>query len=483
MNFLNRRFSKGRRRSAALSLSALLVLVAAVGSVCQTARPKDDSQGPNSNASSATSSPAAGEPWAGPTVASPDSASVLTGENALGDWHTDAPGVRRHITVADLPAPYTTKSALNQPKIVPKPEGAVPHVPAGFKVDVFAGELNNPRLLRVAPNGDLFVAESGPGRIRILRDARNAGKPELNEVFASGLRQPFGIAFYPNGPNPQYIYIANTDSVVRFPYHNGDTKATGDPQMIVPDIPGGGRLTGGGHWTRDIVFSKDGRKMYVSVGSHSNDFENPKENEDRRADILEYNPDGTGFRLYATGIRNPVGITINPQTGQLWTSVNERDALGDNLVPDYITHVQDGGFYGWPWFYMGNHQDPRHPGEHAELANKVIVPDVLLQSHSASLEMTFYTGKQFPSQYMNDAFAAEHGSWNRSHRTGYKLIRVPMKNGKATGEYEDFMTGFVASDGNVWGRPVGVAVAHDGSLYVSDDGSNTIWHITYTGKH
>jgi glucose/arabinose dehydrogenase len=197
---------------------------------------------------------------------------------------------------------------------------------------------------------------------------------------------------------------------------------------------------------------------------------------------LEYNTDGTGFRIFAYGIRNAVGITINPTTGELWASVNERDNLGDQLVPDYITHVQEGGFYGWPWFYIGSHQDPRHPGERGDLIDKVLVPDVLLQSHSASLEMTFYTGKQFTAEYMNDGFAAEHGSWNRSRRTGYKVIRVPMKGGKATGEYEDFMTGFVTSDGNVWGRPVGVDVATDGSLFVSDDGSNSIWHVTYIGK-
>jgi glucose/arabinose dehydrogenase len=408
---------------------------------------------------------------------------VLTGADALGDWTTDAPGTRRLITVADLPAPFATHSAFNPPtKIVPRPEGAALHVPEGFAVDTFVSGLKAPRLVRVAPNGDLFVAESMAGQIRVLRDSKNTGKPELNEVFAAGLKQPFGIAFYPNGPEPKYIYIANTDSVVRFPYKNGDIKAGGNSETIVPDIPGGGHLQGGGHWTRDIVFSKDGKKMYVSVGSHSNVYEDPKENEERRADILEYNPDGTGFRIFASGIRNPVGITIEPRTGELWASVNERDLLGDYLPPDYITHVQAGGFYGWPWFYIGNHPDPRHPGAHPELADKTIVPDVLLQSHSASLEMTFYTGKQFPSEYSYDAFAAEHGSWNRARRTGYKVIRVPMKNGKATGEYEDFLTGFVTPEGNVWGRPVGVAVARDGSLYVSDDGSNTIWRITYSGK-
>jgi glucose/arabinose dehydrogenase len=252
--------------------------------------------------------------------------------------------------------------------------------------------------------------------------------------------------------------------------------------MVVPDIPGGGQLRGGGHWTRDIAFSRDGRKMYVSVGSHSNVYEDPDENEERRADILEYNPDGTGFRIYASGIRNAVGIAVHPQTGELWASVNERDGLGDDLVPDYITRVKDGGFYGWPWFYIGPNQDPRHKGAHSELRGKVIVPEVLLQSHMASLEMVFYTGEQFPKEFAGDAFAAQHGSWNRARRTGYKVIRVPLRNGAPTGEYEDFMTGFVTADGNVWGRPVGVTVGKDGALFVSDDGSETIWRISYQKK-
>jgi glucose/arabinose dehydrogenase len=412
---------------------------------------------------------------------------ALTGQAALGDWRTDAPGVRRRITVANLPAPYATRSVDNGPEVVPRPAGAWPKVPAGFKVDLFASGLNNPRLIRTAPNGDLFVAESRPGRIRVLRAAPGARKPSVNQVFASGLTLPFGIAFYPPGPRPRYLYVANTGAVIRFPYQPGDLKARGAPQVIVPDIPSGGRLRGGGHWTRDIAFTNDGRKLFVSVGSHSNDFEHPRENETRRADILQYNPDGTGFRIYAWGIRNAVGIAVHPQTGDLWASVNERDGLGDDLVPDYITRVRDGGFYGWPWFYMGGHQDPRHPGAHPELREHVLTPDVLLASHMASLQMTFYSptagapGRPFPSQYSGDAFAAEHGSWNRSHRLGYKVIRIPLDNGKPTGEYEDFMTGFVTTDGRVWGRPVGVTVARDGALLVTDDGSGSVWHVSYAG--
>lgn len=412
-------------------------------------------------------------------IANGQAGETLTGQGALGDWTTDAPGVRRRITVADLPKPYATRSVDNGPKLVKRPPHAWPQVPAGFKVEEFLTGLENPRLIRTAPNGDIFFAESRPGRIRVLRAANGAGRPEVNEVFVSGLARPFGIAFYPPGPDPQFVYVANTGAVLRFPYRSGDLKARGKGEVIVPDIPGGGQLRGGGHWTRDLAFSLDGKKMFVSVGSHSNVYEDPNENEERRADILEYNPDGTGFRLYATGIRNAVGIAIHPQTGELWASVNERDGLGDDLVPDYITRVKDGGFYGWPWFYLGPNQDPRHPGAHPELRNKVLIPDVLLQSHSASLEMVFYSGQQFPAEYVNSAFAALHGSWNRARRTGYKVIRVPVRNGKPSGEYEDFMTGFVTPQGDVWGRPVGVALGRDGSLFVTDDGSNTIWRISY----
>jgi glucose/arabinose dehydrogenase len=317
----------------------------------------------------------------------------------------------------------------------------------------------------------------------VFRGITKDGKPEKWEIFATQLQQPFGIAFYPPGPNPQYIYVGNTDSVVRYPYENGDLKARGPAEVIVPDIPGGGRLRGGGHWTRDLAFSHDGKKMYVSVGSHSNvDDPDLHPEEFHRADILEVNPDGTGLRVYAWGIRNAVGIAVHPETGELWASVNERDALGDNLPPDYITHIQEGGFYGWPWYYIGGNQDPRHQGKHPELKDKVIVPDVLLQPHNASLEMTFYQGEQFPPEYRGDVFAAEHGSWNKAVRTGYEVIRVPLKQGRATGEYQDFLTGFVTPDGDVWGRPVGVAVAKDGSLLVTDDGSGRIWRVSYVGN-
>ncbi|MGC1871384.1 MAG: PQQ-dependent sugar dehydrogenase [Acidobacteriaceae bacterium] len=395
------------------------------------------------------------------------------------DFRYEKPGTIRKITVKDLPPPYATHSAGNGPTIVPRPEGVWPQAPKDFKVGLYATGLDNPRLIRTAPNGDFFVAETDKGQIMIFRGITADGKPRTTSIFASGLNEPFGIAFYPPGPNPKWLYIGNTNAVVRFPYKNGDLAATGPAQHIA-NLPANGR----GHTTRDIRFSPDGKTMFVSVGSGSNvnDPDTRPEEKDR-ADILAFNPDGTHMRIYAYGIRNPVGLAIDPKTGELWCSVNERDALGDNLVPDYITHVQKGGFYGWPWWYIGGHQDPRLAGKHPELKDKAIVPDVLLQPHNASLEMTFYEGKQFPKEYDGDIFAAEHGSWNRAIRAGYEVIRVPLhQTGHATGEYEDFLTGFVLPDGNAWGRPVGVTVAHDGSLLVTDDGSNSIWRITYTGK-
>jgi glucose/arabinose dehydrogenase len=425
---------------------------------------------------------------AAPAALLAQSSHVITGQAAFTDYSQEHPGTMRKITVADLPEPYATQSVDNGPDVVARPAGAMPEAPAGFKVELYATDLKNPRLIRTAPNGDLFVVESEPdrsgnsGTVIVFRGVDASGKPKQVSTFATGLKQPFGLAFYPLGPNPKWIYIGNTDSVVKFPYKNGDLKATGPSQIVVASLPGGGRLRGGGHWTRDVVFSKDGQRMFVSVGSHSNvDDPDTTPAEFHRADVLEYTPDGKFVRIYASGIRNCVGEAINPTTGQLWCSVNERDALGDNLVPDYITHIQEGGFYGWPWFYIGDHQDPRHKGKHPELANKVIVPDVLLQPHFASLEMTFDESRQFPASYRGWGFAAEHGSWNKSKRAGYEVIAVPMENGKAIGAYEDFLTGFVTPDGKVWGRPVGVTFANDGSLFVTDDGSNSVWHVTYAG--
>jgi glucose/arabinose dehydrogenase len=395
------------------------------------------------------------------------------------DFRFEKPGVTRKITVADLPQPYATKSAENGAELVARPENVWPRAPEGFEVELYASGLDNPRLLRTAPNGDIFLAESDSGRIRVFRGMTSNGKPEQAAVFAEGLRRPYGIAFYPPGPNPEWVYIGNTNEVIRFPYHNGDLKASGPPQHIA-DLP-----SGGGHWTRAVEFSNDGKQMFVAVGSASNDDDSDTHPaEKNRADILVCDPANCTLKVYAYGIRNAGGgIRVNPTTGELWCSVNERDALGDNLVPDYITHVQEGGFYGWPWWYIGAHQDPRQAGKHPELKNKTIIPDVLLQPHDASLEMLFYEGSQLPAEYKGDIFASEHGSWNRTVRAGYEVIRVPLhQTGHATGEYEDFLTGFVLPDGQVWGRPVGITVASDGSLLVSDDGSNSIWRVSYTGK-
>jgi glucose/arabinose dehydrogenase len=393
------------------------------------------------------------------------------------DFRYEVPGKLRKITVNDLPAPYATESAGNGPTMAPRPEGALPIAPAGFKVNLYADGLGTPRVIRVAPNGDIFLAESGTNQIRIYRGMTADGKPQQTSVFATHLNRPYGIAFYPQGPNPQWVYIGNTDEVLRFPYHNGDLQARGKAEHVV-DLP-----HGPGHWTRDVAFSLDNKTMYVAVGSASNvDDPDTKPAEKNRANILAFDPDGSHLRVYASGIRNPSGIAVDPQNGQLWTTVNERDGLGDNLVPDYITSVREGGFYGWPWWYMGQHQDPRHAGKHPELKDKVITPDVVLQPHNASLQITFYEADRFPAEYKGDLFASEHGSWNRSTRVGYEVIRIPRHHtGKASGDYEDFLTGFVLPDGRVWGRPVSVAAVPDGSLLVTDDGSNTIWRVDYVG--
>jgi glucose/arabinose dehydrogenase/cytochrome c2 len=415
-----------------------------------------------------------------------------------GDYRGDAPGVRRRISVAQLPPPYATPSARNGPNVVDPPPGARPAAPAGFTVEVVAKDLKNPRLIRFAPNGDLFVAESGAGQVLILRAEPGVATPQRTEVFAAGLDRPFGIAFFPPGPDPHWVYVANVNSIVRFPYKNGDLRARGSPQTVVSALTQGS----GGHSTRDIAFSNDGARMFVSVGSASNVGEQMParfadeisewealhglgaawDEEQNRADVLVFDPDGSSGRVFATGIRNCVGLAVNPATGDLWCSTNERDGLGDDLVPDYLTRVREGAFYGWPWFYLGDHEDPRLANERTDLAGKVTVPDVLLQAHSAPLEMTFYYGSMFPAPYRGNAFACLHGSWNRGSRTGPKVIRILFDKGIPTGEYEDFVTGFVLNDANVWARPVGVAVARDGSLWLSEDGNGTIWRVSVTAS-
>lgn len=396
------------------------------------------------------------------------------------DYTSEKPGTLHKISPTDLPKASHALTLASAPKLIPRPADAWPQAPDGFQVTLYADGFDYPRKIQTAPNGDVFLAESHLGQIKILRGLSPGGKAASVSTFAAGLSQPFGIAFYPPGPHPQYVYVANTGSVVRFPYVEGDLAARGEPETVIADIPAGGQLVGGGHWTRDLAFSKDGSSLYVSVGSFSEDDDtdnNP--NEVHRADVLEYTPNGNFLRIYASGLRNPVGIAMDPKTGQLWASVNERDLEGNDLVPDFITHLEPDGFYGWPWFYIGSNYDLSHEGKHPELIGKVLVPDVLVQAHSASLTLAFYDEHQFPAKYRG-IFAAEHGSWNRGVRAGYEVVRVPLSKGSASGEYEDFLTGFVTADGQVWGRPVGIAIASDGSLLVSDDASKSVWRVAYS---
>ncbi|MER8559126.1 sorbosone dehydrogenase family protein [Mesorhizobium sp. M0578] len=428
-----------------------------------------------------------------PAAAQQADQNVLKGEAAFGDWHADRPGVRRLIGPRDMPAADPAQSASNGAGVAERPESAKPELPSGFSAEMIASGIVNPRVVRVAPNGDLFVANSHADQIRVYRLAEGSAKPIEKAIFAKGLNYPYGIAFYPPGDKPQWVYVANSDSIVRFPYRDGDLKTSGKPETIVAQIPSGG------HTTRDIAFSQDGKTLYLSVGSASNVAEDiGKEpdsgldawakskplgaawgSEDGRADVLAFDPDGKNPRTVATGLRNCTGMTVQPSTGALWCVVNERDELGDNVPFEFATAVKDGGFYGWPWYYIGNNEDPRHQGERPDLAGKATVPDVLMQAHSAPMNIAFYDGKNFPADYQGDAFVAMHGSWNRGARTGYKVVRLKFRDGKPTGEYEDFMTGFVISNDAVWGRPVGVAMAKDGSLIVTEDGNGTIWRVTY----
>jgi glucose/arabinose dehydrogenase len=419
---------------------------------------------------------------------------VLKGEAAFGGWRADKPGTQRLLTPQDLPKPYVSDSASNSPSEVRRPRNVGTKLPAGFSAELIASGISNPRVVRVAPNGDIFVADSRADQVRLYRPGGGGSKPAEEAIYAKGLSSPYGIAFHPF-ENPRWVYVANTDSIVRFPYKDGDLKASGKPETVVADIPDGG------HWTRDIAFSPDGKTLYLSVGSASNVAEELGDPpggpaawaaseplgaawgyERGRAAVFAFDPDGSNRRSVATGLRNCSGLTVQPATGQPWCVVNERDALGDNLPFEYATSVKQGAFYGWPWYYIGNNEDPRHAGTRPDLAGKVTVPDVLMQAHSAPLGIAFYEGTQFPAAYKGDAFVALHGSWNRGMPTGYKVVRLFFKDGKPTGAYEDFMTGFVISDDAVWGRPVGVAVARDGSLIVTEDGNGTVWRITYEGK-
>lgn len=421
--------------------------------------------------------------------------SPLTGAAAYGDWRQDAPGVARKITPADMPEPTASGPASTIAKVVERPAEASPSAPNGFKVELFASGLSGPRSIRLAPNGDIFIAETKGGGVRVFRPGEG-GKPIENAAFASGLHEPYGLAFYPPGPDPRYLYVSTPTQVMRYPYKSGDLKASGPAEVLVRGLPDGG------HTTRDLAFSPDGGTLFVAVGSDSNAAEGQAMLPRARIDILEaqegkgaswgeeldraavltFDPDGGHKRAYATGVRNCAGLTIRPGTGEPWCAVNERDMLGDDLPPDYATRVQQGAFYGWPWFYIGANPDPRHKGERPDLADKITTPDILIQPHSAPLGIAFYDGGQFPQDYKGDAFVALHGSWNRARRTGYKVVRLRFADGEPTGEYEDFLTGFVVDDKDVWGRPAGVAAAQDGSLLVSEDADGTVWRVSYVGN-
>jgi glucose/arabinose dehydrogenase len=422
-----------------------------------------------------------------------DFARTLTGPAAFGDWRIDAPGLRFRITPADLPSANASPASANPPREAPRPSGALPKAPFGFAVDILAQGLNEPRVMRTAPNGDIFLAESGAGRVTVLRGAEDATQPPTTGVFAEKLDRPYGIAFYPPGPEPKFVYVATPGEVYRFPYKSGDLTASAKPDKIV------GLPDGGGHWTRDLAVAADGSVIFASVGSNSNDAEDMKPlagleafrkthalgaawgSEAGRADVLAFKPDGSAMRVLATGLRNCSGLGVQPQNGALWCVANERDNLGDDLPPDFATTVGDGKFYGWPWFYIGDHEDPQRGKERQDLKGHVTVPDVLLQPHSAPLGIAFYHSSQFPAKFRDGAFVAMHGSWNRAKRTGYKVVRLVFDNGRPTGEYEDFLVGFIDDNDGVWGRPSGVAVTRGGDLLVADDLGGVVWRVRYVG--
>jgi glucose/arabinose dehydrogenase/cytochrome c2 len=436
---------------------------------------------------------------AGRAPAATQAITVPAASAQSANWRLDAPGQVHRINIASLPPPYATASSRNSSSVVPKPPSATLALPSGFTIEPFATGLAGPRKMLVAPNGDILVTEMIGGRVTVLHPTPDGSRSGGTDVYLKGLKQPFGLAFYPSAQNPQWLYVAETNRVTRYAYQVGDVKPRGETQIVVAQLP-----SGVGHSTRDIAFSPDGKQLFVSVGSGSNVAETMSKKtpaeieswerehglgaawdaETNRAAVLVFDAAAPAAPvIFASGIRNCVSLTVQPVNGALWCTTNERDALGDDLVPDYSTRVKRGSFYGWPWYYMGSNEDPRLKGERPDLAGKVSVPDVPYQSHSAALSMTFYqasSGKfAFPSAFVGDAFVGFHGSWNRSLRTGYKLVRVHMQNGEPRGDYEDFLTGFVVDDSHVWGRPVATAELGDGSLLMSEDGGNVIYRISY----
>jgi glucose/arabinose dehydrogenase len=371
-----------------------------------------------------------------------------------------------HGQKPNLPQPFATKSAGNGPDKSQAPQGFLPTVPAGFHINIFAADFKRPRLLTVAPNGDIFLAETGANQVVILRDPKHTGSAQERIVFASGLVRPFGIAFYDD-----YVYIGNMSSLVRFKYDPKTSQRTGEAEKLL-DLPGGG------HDTRNVAITPDGKHVLIAVGSASNiaTGEPPM-----RAAVTICDLDGKNPRQFATGLRNPVGLAINPVTGSPWVTVNERDELGDDLPPDYLTSIKDVGFYGWPYSYIGSNVDPRVKPQMPDLVRKAVIPDVLLGAHVAPLQFAFYSGKQFPASYFGGAFVAEHGSWNRASRAGYQVAFVAFKDGQPSADPVPFMTGLVPDPKSalVYGRPVGVTTAPDGSLLVADDGIGVIYRISY----
>jgi glucose/arabinose dehydrogenase len=373
------------------------------------------------------------------------------------------------IRAADLPKPFATSSSGNPPNVVKRPANANLLLPPGFAIEVWATGFDDPRNMILAPNGDVLVVDSNAGKVIGLRDANGDSRPDSRYTLLSGLHYPYGIAI-----RGSQLFIGAEDAVLRYDYTAGATAARNERTIY--------GLPGGGHATRNLILNRDGSKLYVSVGSRSN--VNDETDDPRRAAITELNPDGTGAHPFATGLRNPVGLAWNPANNTLWTAVNERDGLGDDLVPDFVTEVKAGAFYGWPFSYIGQNPEPRRRGEHPELVRRAIPPSVLLTAHSAALGITFYDGKMFPEKYRGGAFVALHGSWNRTMRTGYKVIHVPFKNGQPAGGYDDFVIGWAPNPASreVWGRPAGVLVLRDGSLLIADDGAATIWRVTYRAK-
>jgi glucose/arabinose dehydrogenase len=431
-------------------------------------------------------------------AADAQSGTVLSGPSAFGDWTADKPGVTRKIGPNDLPAP--AGSVKSYFRMVERPAGAQLQVPPGFTVTEYGEALEGPRTLNVAPNGDVFVVETRMGRIQVMRPAANGSAPASVETFAEGLEAPFGVAFYP-AADPQWVYVAENNAIRRFAYRAGDMKASAAPEVVVAQLS----ASTGGHTTRDLAFTADGKRMLVSIGSQSNiprvvprsedvaaferknGFGAAGGTETGRANVISFTPDGKDRKPFATGIRNCVDLNRNPATGDFYCTVNERDGLGDNLVPDYFSRVKEGAFYGWPWYYIGDHEEPRIADRRPDLKGKVTIPDVLFQAHSAPISAVFYPTNvsgpgAFPAEYRGDAFVTLHGSENRAGRTGHKVVRVKLKDGAPTGEYQDFVTGFVLDTQNVWGRPAGIAVLNDGSLLFTDDVGGRLWRVAYTGR-